>query len=153
MSVNSAIRGSAKIPTLRVAKNESQGTRPVEKENNSSSIHTSQSEQDITVVVSGAMALPDSVILKAVQQNSQVKSPPVATMNNEAAHYEVDDGNQELQQNDARLVKANHGRNFSVNLPYASKAGLHTNMSTLQVSKKSSHPTTNNGANANAANS
>ena len=33
---------------------------------------------------------------------------------------------------------AQHGRHFSVNLPYASKAGLHTNMSTLQVSKKAS---------------
>ena len=67
MSVNSAIRVSSKLPTLRVAKNESQGTRPAEKENNSTSLHTSsQSEQDITVVVSGAMVLSDSAILKAV---------------------------------------------------------------------------------------
>ena len=56
-------------------------------------------------------------------------------------------------QNDARMGKATHGRNFSVNLPYASKAGLHTNMSTLQVSKKPSQPSITATANANFGNS
>ena len=34
-----------------------------------------------------------------------------------------------------------HGRNFSVNLPYASKPTLHTNMGSLMVSRKTSRVT------------
>ena len=71
MSVNSAIKACSKLPAIRVAKHENRagaGAKPplgiVEKENNT--IHTSQSEQDTTVVVSGAMVLSDSAILKAV---------------------------------------------------------------------------------------
>ena len=45
MSVNSAIRVSSKLPTLRVSKNESQGTKPAEKENNSTSLHTSSQSE------------------------------------------------------------------------------------------------------------
>ena len=103
-------------------------------------------------MVSGAMVLSDSAILKAVHQNSQVSLPHASSMNDEA-FTAVDSDTQGLQQNEVRLVKATHGRNFSVNLPYASKAGLHTNMSTLQVSKKPSQPTINSATNANATNS
>ena len=45
MSVNSAIRVSSKLPTLRVAKNESQGAKPFEKENNNTSLHTSSQSE------------------------------------------------------------------------------------------------------------
>ena len=47
---------------------------------------------------------------------------------NDEAIIAVNDDKDGLQNN---AHKATHGRNFSVNLPYASKEGLHTNMGTL----------------------
>ena len=60
MTVNMAIRGANKV---RVAKHENHTKGRKEKENDS--------DQDTTIVVSAAMVIPNSAVLKSVQQNSQ----------------------------------------------------------------------------------
>ena len=62
------------------------------------------------VVSAAGIMITDSAILKAVQSNSQCH----------------------------QAEGVSHVRNYSVNLPYASKPTLHTNMSTLKVSRKPS---------------
>lgn len=64
----------------------------------------------MTVIISTAMVLSDTAILKAVHQNSQANASKVP------AASEV----------------TSHGRNFSVNLPYPSKPTLRSNISSLQ---------------------
>ena len=129
MTVNMAIRGVKKngitkktaLKSHKAVTEVRNGAMAVDKENSKEVLLEEGGQDDSTIVVSvESMAITNKAVLRATQNRGNIQ---------ELGPGVVDDGA--------------HARNFSVNLPYASKTALHTNMSTLQASKKPSAASNN----------